>query len=188
MTDPFIYVLAVATILGTPGPTNTLMATAGATQGIARSLNLLIGELSGYLLAISIIRVVLGPVVATVPAIGIALKVIVAIYLVWLAIKVWRSAGTLTVDRAPVTLLDVFITTLFNPKALIFALTVIPAEHPALHWYLIGFAGLVIVAGGSWIVIGRVLTIAAGRHAHIVPRAASVVLVGFAAFILRSAV
>ena len=188
MSDPWLYVLAVATILATPGPTNTLMATAGAMLGIRRALPLLAGELGGYLLGITAIRIVLAPLVQSTPALGIAVKVAVALYLIWLAIKVWRSAGRVAVTGAPVTILDVFVTTLFNPKGLIFALTVIPHEHPMLAWYFAGFSVMVLMAGSGWIVLGHVLTRAAGPGAHIVPRIASVALVAFAGLILRSAV
>lgn len=188
MTDPIIYLLAVVTILATPGPTNTLMATAGATLGIGRALPLLAGELGGYLLSITAIRLVIGPIVLGLPALGIAVKVGVAVYLVWLAVKVWRSAGHTAGTGAPVGFVDVFVTTLFNPKALIFALTVIPNEHPALGWYFAGFALLVLAAGSGWIAIGALLTAAAGRRAGYVQRAASIVLVGFAGLILRSVV
>ena len=41
MTDPFAFALAVLALLGTPGPTNTLLATAGAAAGWRRSLRLL---------------------------------------------------------------------------------------------------------------------------------------------------
>ena len=68
MTDPLLFILAVLTILGTPGPTNTLLATGGAVDGVGRSLPLLLGELTGYLVAIAVIRVVLGPVIAAYPS------------------------------------------------------------------------------------------------------------------------
>ena len=42
MSDPLLFLLAVATVLLTPGPTNTLMATSGATSGIVPSLRLLV--------------------------------------------------------------------------------------------------------------------------------------------------
>jgi len=44
MDDPLLFALAVLTILGTPGPTNTLLATAGATGGLRRSLPLVPAE------------------------------------------------------------------------------------------------------------------------------------------------
>ena len=81
MTDPILFILAVLTLLGTPGPTNTLLATSGATVGVKWSLMLLAGELSGYLIAILAIRIVLGPIIHAYPLVGIALKIAVVAYL-----------------------------------------------------------------------------------------------------------
>lgn len=187
MTDPLLFFLAVATILATPGPTNTLMATSGATTGIRRSLLLLAAEISGYLIAIVTVHFVLGQIVAAYPAVGIALKIAVATYLVWLAVKLWRRPLVLTADEHAVTFTNVLVTTLLNPKALIFALTIIPWSSAALAWYFAGFAATVIAAGGGWIVLGSVLRGASGTRAGYIPKVASVVLVGFAGFILRAA-
>ena len=55
MVEPFLFVLTVVTILGTPGPTNTLLATAGAAAGVRRSLLLVPAELGGYLTSILIV-------------------------------------------------------------------------------------------------------------------------------------
>lgn len=44
MTNPFLFVLTVVTILVMPGPTNTLLATGGATVGMRRALPLALAE------------------------------------------------------------------------------------------------------------------------------------------------
>jgi threonine/homoserine/homoserine lactone efflux protein len=49
--------MAALSVLVTPGPTNTLLATAGAGLGFRRALPLLTAELSGYFLAIIASRV-----------------------------------------------------------------------------------------------------------------------------------
>ncbi len=188
MTDPLLYALAVLTILGTPGPTNTLLATSGAIVGLRRSLPLLVGELGGYLIAIAVIRLVLGPVFVSYPQLAIALKLVVAVYLAWIAVRLWVRGAQLTARGQPVTLLGVFVTTLLNPKALIFAVGVIPAVNPQLPWYLAGFAAMVLGAGFSWIVVGTLIGTTAGeRHAGLVPRIGSVALAGFAGVLVASA-
>lgn len=183
MIDPVLFMLAV---LATPGPTNTLLATSGATVGVKRSLLLLVGELGGYLISIAILRMVLGPVITAVPAFGIALKIAVALYLGWVAWKLWTRNASLT-GEGEVTVRALFATTLLNPKSLIFAFTIIPIEHPMLWAYFAAFAVVVPVVGFAWIVIGSLIGAASGeRHAGLVRKVASVALVGFAAALVRS--
>lgn len=187
MTDPLIFLLAVLTILGTPGPTNTLLATAGATAGMRVSLPLLGAELSGYLIAILLIRGVLSPIIAAWPAVGAVLKVMVAAYVTWIAVRLWAKPAHLTTARR-VSFPMVFVTTLLNPKAIVFALTVIPLTHPTLWMYFATFSVCVVGAGFSWIAVGKAIGAAAGSARHLlVQRIAAVVLGAFAGMIMASA-
>lgn len=187
MTDPILFLVAVLALLGAPGPTNTLLATSGAMVGVKRSLPLLGAALGAYLIAIATIRVVLGPVIAAYPVVGIGLKVAVAAYLVWIAIQLWRQGGPLTGAANRVRFRSVFIATLLNPKAVIVALSVLPQVHPALWSYVLAFALLAPTTGLGWIMIGRAIGLAAGeRHTGTVRKVASVALVGFAGVIAAS--
>jgi threonine/homoserine/homoserine lactone efflux protein len=187
MTDLWLFLLAVLTVLGTPGPTNTLLATAGATAGLRPSLHLLLAELSGYLISIGLIRAVLAPVFAAVPWFAVALKIAVAAYLVWIAIEVWRKTLSVENGRA-VTFRRVFVATLINPKALIFALAIFPHDPLIPPAHLAIFVASVGLCGFSWIAVGRTLSAATGaRGARIIPRVAAVALGGFAGLILYSA-
>lgn len=186
MIDPTIFIVAVLSLLATPGPTNTLLATSGATVGIKRSLMLLVGELGGYFISIAVLRIVLGPVIAAQPVVGMALKVAVAAYLAWIAVTLWRRSASLTGEGA-VTLRAVFVTTLLNPKSLVFAFGIIPTQHEMLWAYVTAFAVTVPLVGFAWIAIGSVIGAASGeKHAGLVRKVASVALVGFAAWLVRS--
>lgn len=181
MTDPLLFVLSVLTLLGTPGPTNTLLATSGAVVGVRRSLPLLAGELTGYLLAIAIFRLVLGPVLVAEPMIGHVLKVLVAFYLALIAVRLW-SVSCMTTGTAVVRTPHVFTTTLCNPKAFIFAFGIIPHDVQAAP-YFAAFSACVVMVGFLWVVFGHV---AGSRHSKLVPRIASIALGGFAGLILVS--
>lgn len=186
MTDPLLFLLAVLTLLATPGPTNTLLATAGASAGMRASLHLLLAELLGYAVAIAVIWAVLGPVTQTIPELGTALKLVVGAYVAWLAIKLWmqpvRSAAPLRIDFRMV-----LVTTLLNPKAFVFALGVLPTGHPQLLAYAVAFGACVLVAGGSWIALGSALRAASGSgRSWLLQRVAAVALGGFAGMLLAS--
>lgn len=161
MTDPLAFATAVVALLVTPGPTNTLLATAGATVGFRRALGLLVAELSGYFVAVSTLILVLGPAIATRPALGLGLRCVSAACLVYVATRLWRSP--IDERQAPITSRHVFFTTLLNPKTLVFAFAIFPsvsadARLAVLPW-LGGFSVLVATVGTVWIALGT----AAGR-------------------------
>jgi hypothetical protein len=70
---------------------------------------------------------------------------------------------------------------------LIFALSIIPQATPNLAWYLAGFSATVLAAGFGWIVLGVTLGAVAARRSTVLPRVASVALLGFAGLIASSA-
>ena len=188
MTSLPLFLLAVLTLLATPGPTNTLLATGGATRGIRQGLPLLAAELGGYLIAISIVGFGLRPLFSAMPGVAITLKVLVGIYLIYAAIKLWRGAGQNQTGASLVTLGNVFVTTLLNPKVLIFALVILPFGHDGIAGYLAMFSLCVVAVGCCWVSFGAFLGLTAGRkYPRLVPRIASLALAGFASFILASA-
>ncbi len=126
MTFPS-FTLAVLALLVVPGPTNTLLAASGAAVRFRKSLVLLPMELAGYLIAIGIWGHVVGPLAATYSLFPLASKLVASAYLAWSAIKLFRNAHTSWANGVPpAPPRQLFITTLLNPKALIFALVIFP--------------------------------------------------------------
>jgi len=188
MTDPIQFALAVLLLLATPGPTNTVMATAGAVNRGERPWLFMLAELCGYLAIVLLARTVLLPLIDAFPWVGIALKVVVVVYLIYAAIRLWRTRISSENVRGRVTPQLVALTTFLNPKGLIFAITIIPREHPMLLAFFTGFGALVLVVGGCWFMAGRTLGVLAGSRASILPRVGSVALVGFAGYLVASVV
>lgn len=155
MSDLLPFVLAVLALLATPGPTNTLMAAAGAQRGVVNSLPLLAGELGGYFIAITLWIELVGAAAAGQPMVPVIAKFVAAAFLVWSAWKLWRNAGHADLSQRGITLGRVFATTLVNPKALVFAFAIFPATgFIARLPYLAVFAALVIATAVGWMALG----------------------------------
>jgi threonine/homoserine/homoserine lactone efflux protein len=161
MTDEVTFILGAALLLATPGPTNTLLAASGAATGFRASLGLLCGELGGYLMAIAVLMTAVGPIIAASPAFAIALRVAVVLYLLYLAAALWRRGALAAAGARPVTLPRVFVTTLLNPKAVIFAFTLLPTIPPAeaaeVMAHLAALSALILMIGSAWIAAGATL-------------------------------
>jgi threonine/homoserine/homoserine lactone efflux protein len=134
-------------------------------------------EASGYLVSILTVGLVIGPVIASMPAVTLGLQLAVGLYLISLAVKLWRYGG-LDFAAGPVTSWQVFLATLLNPKALVFALAVIPFATTNWWLYLVGFLVLLVTVGLGWIALGVMLARAAGAvgHARLVPRLGAAVI------------
>lgn len=188
MTDPFVFTATILVILAVPGPTNSLVATSGAVTGVRRSLKLVPAEVAGYLIAVTLLGLLLRPIMATFPGLAMTLRGIVGIYLLVLSVRLWRqghrslvrnvdasSAGTIGTTQ-------IFVTTLLNPKAIVLALGIIPFESHKLPFYLVWFAALVAIVATGWMVTGATLGRAAQRRGrgHVVPRIGAAAIGAFA--------
>jgi threonine/homoserine/homoserine lactone efflux protein len=148
------FIVAVLGLLAVPGPTNTLMAAAGAANGVARSLRLLIGELGGYVIAITVWTELVGAAAAQQPMIAVAAKLLAAAFLLWSAYRLWSRAGTHPAGGS-ITLQRVFTTTLINPKGLVFAFAIFPPVGFVVRLPYLGvFAVLVVVTAIGWQTLG----------------------------------
>lgn len=155
MSDQISFIVGVLALLATPGPTNTLMAAAGAQRGVAKSLSLLAGEVLGYFIAITAWTELVGAASASQPWVPVGAKLLASAFLIWSAWKLWQNAGRSDLRQSGITLSRVFVTTLVNPKALIFAFAIFPATGLVSRLPYLGlFAGLVIVTAIGWMTLG----------------------------------
>ena len=149
------FLAAVLALLATPGPTNTLMAAAGAQRGVARSLPLLAGEIGGYLIAITVWTELVGAAGAGQPLVPVVAKLVASAFLVWSAFKLWSQAGHADLAQRGITLGRVFATTLVNPKALVFAFAIFPQVRFLERLPYLGlFGALVIATAVGWMALG----------------------------------
>lgn len=148
--------LAILALLLSPGPTNTLMFVAGAERGFVRALPLLLPELCGYMVTVLPLALLGGQILERYPAARPALMAVAACWVAWLAMRLWLSAQQ---DRAPaeITASTVAITTVLNPKALVFGLVLLPSTGH-LTRNLAMFAVLVTSVAALWILGGALLS------------------------------
>lgn len=161
MIDLLTFVPAVAVILATPGPTNTLLASSGAQAGFRDSLPLVPAELFGYALAIAGWGLVLEPASAGWPWLKPTLRLACAFYLVAVARGLWSKAGD-TLSKSGFGTRRVFAATLLNPKALLFAAVIFPEaafQNSAAFAQAMGiFAAVIVPIALAWIGLGSTLS------------------------------
>ena len=148
-------IIALTVLLLTPGPTNTLMALAGAERGLGHAAGLIPLELAAYLCVAVPLAVAGAGLLTAVPGLLAAVTAVAAGWVLWLAIRMWRCPVAQQDGPATVTPFRVFLTTLLNPKALIIGLVLLPG--PSLPLRTAVFAALVCGAALTWIGLGAAL-------------------------------
>ncbi|MFT4020669.1 MAG: LysE family transporter [Acinetobacter sp.] len=159
----WIFIGLVMTILLTPGPTNTLLASSGVQVGVRKSLKLIPAEAMGYFIAIGAWGMLIGFISKTLPLLPVIIKLASATYIVFLAIKLWKTAKQdLNMDQPTIGARELFCATLLNPKALLFASAIFPASAwTSLKLYMmhiLTFEALIMPIALCWILLGTVLT------------------------------
>ncbi|AYO53364.1 MULTISPECIES: LysE family translocator [Acinetobacter] len=191
----WFFVGLVVTILLTPGPTNTLLASSGIQVGIRKSLGLIPAEALGYFISISLWGVIIGSVSKHFPSIPVILKLFSAGYILFLALKLWRTSDHVeNFDQATIGIRELFIATLLNPKALLFASAIFPAfvwhNLSAYISHMLVFLMLIIPIAFFWTFIGSVLCSnkVTWLNQRNMQRTASLVLVSFTVPLSYSAI
>jgi threonine/homoserine/homoserine lactone efflux protein len=72
----------------TPGPNNLMLMTSGVKYGFGRTLPHLVGVILGFALMIAVVGLGLGVLFSRYPQILPAMRVVGALYMVWLALKI----------------------------------------------------------------------------------------------------
>jgi threonine/homoserine/homoserine lactone efflux protein len=183
------FVLAVLLLLLTPGPTNTLMALGGHARGWSRALPLVGGELFGYLAVIVPVATVAAPFFNAYPQAALAAKAAAVVWVLHLGVRLWFSARRPADAVEEISVRQVFVTTMLNPKALLIALVIMPhGDLAALMHRLVLFSGLVVLAANGWILFGRLMR---GNHGvavrpAVIRRVAAVCMLLFAMILAGS--
>jgi threonine/homoserine/homoserine lactone efflux protein len=183
------FVSAVAALLVAPGPTNALMTVAGAQGGLGRAARLIPAELAGYCTAVLPLVCLGGSVVEQWPALASTLKIVAAAWVMRVALRLWRRR--LARDPVVVSRRMIYVTTLLNPKALVFGLALLPSPgDPSFVLKLELFCLMVVGAGLAWGAAGTLTRRGEGGGAGLttIQRVASVWLALVSATLIAAAI
>ncbi|MCT8161339.1 LysE family translocator [Pseudoruegeria sp. SHC-113] len=150
------FVAASTALLLIPGPTVLLVLSYALSKGRSVAVASAAGVATGDFIAMTLSLAGLGALVATSATLFTVLKWVGAAYLVWLGIKLIRSAPTegLAVPQADVTARGVFahnaVVTALNPKSIAFFIAFVPqfvrTEAPLLPQFAVLVATFVTLA------------------------------------------
>ena len=203
---PTLIAFALATIVLaiTPGPDMALQLSRAINYGRLHGLAALAGAMTGIVVHTGLVALGISVLIVTAPLAFLALKIVGAVYLLWLAVQAIVNGGGLRLAekaRRRPRLADSFVTgvgiNLLNPKVVLFFITFLPqfvdAQDP-------GATGQLFVLGAEFVLVSiplGVVTVlaaewlaAAFRRTRWVERALNwgfaAVFTGFAAIILTA--
>lgn len=156
----------------TPGPNNLMLMTSGANFGFARTIPHLLGVSIGFTAMIVLVGAGLAQLFAAFPTLHLVLKVLSAVYLLYLA---WKIATAPPPDATgpnkgrgargePMTFVQAALFQWVNPKAWTMALTAVTVYAPSgsdaeAAWWALAIIALVFGAVnlpsvGAWTMLG----------------------------------
>ena len=136
----------------TPGPNNIMAMSCAARVGLRKTLPFEMGILAGFSLASVLCAVFCASLSAAIPAIQLPMKIIGALYMLYLACKIFRTPRTIREkDVAGYGFVTGMTLQFINPKLYIYCIVSMQAyilPHFAGHWAsVLGFALLLAFIG-----------------------------------------
>lgn len=151
----------------TPGPNNLMLMTSGANFGFARTIPHLLGVSVGFTAMIVLVGAGLAQLFAAFPTLHLVLKVLSAVYLLYLAWKIATAPPPDAEGKArgePMTFVQAALFQWVNPKAWTMALTAVTVYAPSggdaeAAWWALAIIALVFGAVnlpsvGMWTMLG----------------------------------
>ena len=132
-TTLIAFALASAVLIVVPGPTVALVIARSLAVGRRATLPLAGGVALGDLVATSLSLAGVGALLAASATLFTLVKWLGALYLVWVAIRLWRdpiavpdNEAVASTDAAWRAFRDGFLVTVFNPKGIVFFIAFVP--------------------------------------------------------------
>lgn len=149
----------------TPGPNNVSSASMGMSKGYRKTLNYLMGIVSGFFVVMVVCAFLASTLLQLLPVAERYLRFIGAAYIIWLAISILRTNHSLSDSReAAGAFTRGFVLQLFNPKVAVYGLTLystflaaISNHIPYLFLSAMIFALIGFTAISTWALFGAVI-------------------------------
>ena len=119
---PLISFVLITTF--TPGPANISSASMGVLYGYKKTLNFLLGLVSGFFIVMSLSGLISGTLLRLFPALEPALRYIGAAYILYVAFAILKASYTFDAkDVKPMGFFHGLVLQVSNPKMLVYAFT-----------------------------------------------------------------
>ncbi len=127
------FAVAAVIIALTPGPDMTFFLGRALSQGRAAGIAALAGTTGGIIVHTALVALGLSALIVAAPSAFLALKIVGALYLLWLAVQAVRHGSALTLPAAAprprtlaATCAQALAINLVNPKVVLFFMTFLP--------------------------------------------------------------
>ena len=163
MIESWLFVLAMIAVLMTPGPTNALLASSAHQKGIGQTTKLIPAELLGYFYAINIWALIIHLSAPVWPNLIHILHFLSIVYVLWLAFHLWKTSHLYQYNQKHPSIQprELFLASLKNPKALLFAAGIFPYETWDSPFNFISvfavFSMVLLPVALFWMSFGRVI-------------------------------
>ncbi|WP_040559397.1 LysE family translocator [Kordia algicida OT-1] len=163
------FIAATFMLAITPGPDNIYVLMQSIVNGKKSGIATVLGLMSGCLIHTSVVAFGASTVLQQNPKLFFAIKLFGALYLVYLAYKVFKSSGTIELGNDAVPQKTVaelfkqgFIMNVLNPKVTLFFLALFPGflfsetMNKVLQFYVLGLLFILV----SFVVFGAIAVLA----------------------------
>ncbi|MGR9179294.1 threonine transporter RhtB (plasmid) [Rhizobium leguminosarum] len=179
------FAASVFALLILPGPTNAILAMASQGLTAGRAIMLLGTVVSAYLAIVVPASGLAGPFLQAHPLVAQSVKLASATWVFYLALRLWGVGSS---PAEIVTGRQLAITTLFNPKALIIGLTMMPPAQEASGIAATATLAFVVLFTSSiWVSTGRIVLGSEKQMPLLARRCGSATLLVFSAVLTLSA-
>ena len=192
---------ATALLAFSPGPDNIYVLTQSVVNGRASGLATTTGLISGCIVHTTLVAFGVSAIIATSPTVFFSIKVLGAAYLLFLAYKVFKSDGTVSLtEGAPKKsygrlFKQGVLMNILNPKVTIFFLAFFPGflwepeGNTVFQFYVLGILFMIesfIIFGGIAVLAGSISSHLkkSNQIGHILKWVQIIVFIGIAIFIL----